>query len=163
MARRQALAKVRNLLIAKASELGNPGASSDTVVAAVLKEHPEAVLEARDDLVRMALARELSRARERGPTSVGVTQLTLWGNFNVSPQIRVSNEHGELVYKNLDICTFEEVEEYATSLPTPRNRSNRRANLLQMVETLKPFRTSEKDFIGTSWATSIAGSAKGVA
>lgn len=163
MARRQALAKVRNLLIAKANELGNPGASSDTVIAAVLREHADAVLEARDDLVRMALGRELSRARERGPTSIGATQLTLWSNFNVSPQIRVQNEQGELVYKNLDICTFEEVEAYAASLPTPRNRSNRRANLLQMVETLKPFRSTEKDIIATSWAASVAASKKGAA
>lgn len=156
MAGRLSLAKVRNLLISKANSLGNPGATTETIVDAVIREYPNEIREVSDRLLRVALGRELSRARYNAPSNVDPTQTTLWSSFGVSPQIIVMDEDGKRLNKNLDICTGTEVREYATGLPVRRNRSDRKSSLFAMADNLKQFCPNEDKPLGQVWKTALA-------
>lgn len=156
MGGRLSLAKVRHLLISKANELGNPGATTEVIVDAVIKQYPNEVQEISDILLRSALGRELSRGRNRAPSNIDPTQATLWGSFSVSPQIIVTNENGERVNKNLDICTGKEVRDYANALPVRKNKSERRTNFLAMADSLKPFCPKEDEPLGAVWKKAIS-------
>lgn len=151
MSGRLSLAKVRHLLISKAKELGNPGATTEVIVDAVMRENPADIQEVADRLLRSALGRELSRARYKSPSNIEPTQATLWSSFGVSPQIILMNEKGERVNKNIDICTGAEVREYANALPVRKNKSERRTNFLAMADSLQPFCPEENIPLGTVW------------
>lgn len=155
MTGRLSLAKIRNLLIAKANELGNPGATTPAIVDAVLREHPQEVQEVTDRLLRGALGRELARARNKSPSSVDPTQTTLWATFGVSPQIIVVGEDGTRLNKNLDICTGGEVRSYVASLPVRRNRSDRKTALLAMADSLKQHCPTEDKALGSIWQAAL--------
>lgn len=157
MAKRQVLSKLKHLLITKAKELGNTGATTKAIIAEVAKENPASVEEAKDYLLEIAMGRLLSRALERSPRSVEPSQLTLWTTFDVPPQILIRTESGENIHKNLDMCTLREVETYANSLPTAkRRRSTRSGELEKMLATLKPVSSSEEDIVGECWEAVLA-------
>lgn len=151
MAGRLSLAKVRNLLIAKANEHGNPGATTPAIVDAVMRDHPQEVQEVTDRLLRGALGRELARARNKSPGSIDQTQTTLWANFGVASQILVVSEDGNRLNKNLDICTGTEVRNYVASLPMRRNRSDRKTALLAMLDSMKELCPTEDKPLGGIW------------
>lgn len=157
MSGRLALAKLRNLLTIKASELGNPGAKTEAIIDAVVKEYPDEIAAVSDTLIRSALARELARCRSRAPAAVEPIQATLWGNFGISRQIIVQDEHGERINKNIEICSFAEVREYADSLPSRKNRSDRKSGLLNMIEELKRHCPKEDQPLGAVWALIVKG------
>ncbi|MBX9462136.1 MAG: hypothetical protein KL840_04105 [Aquamicrobium sp.] len=150
-----ALTKMRNLLLLKATELGDPGATTAAIVDAVIRQYPREVEDVSERLLRSSLGRELSRARSKAPTSIEPTQRTLWGSFGIGPQIIVTTESGERINKNLDVCTLAEVQQYASSLPTRRNRSDRKAKITELIESMKRFAQSEDTLLGTAWSKSL--------
>ncbi len=152
MSDRISISRIRNMLIIKATEMGHVGATSASVVDAVINEQPDIAKDYGDHVLRVWLTKLLNEARSKAPVSVDSQQHTLFGLFGVSRQIRVRSQKGKLVWKNLDICTFDEVEESISLLPSSFHRSRKRENLEQLINTLSPFRSSGTTLVGETWA-----------
>ena len=147
--------RTRNFLAAIKSKVARKGASSEEIVSALLREHPEAVRAETDDLVHYALIKLANEAcsLKSGPSNN--LQLEMFSEYATPRMIllRVEDAKGRVsrVHKAVDSLTKVEARQYVEDHTKPRPKlSPKVVELARLVSDMEKY---GEDFwtLGQCW------------
>ena len=136
--------QTRNRLAAIKNKIARKGATSEEIVAILLKEHPEVVKAEAIDIQHFGLiklANEVCRLKSASPSSL---QIEMFAEYGTGPIItlRVTDEKGavRLVHKAVDALTKQETRYHIAEHSNPRpKRSKQIQELARLLHDLDKY------------------------
>jgi hypothetical protein len=158
MAGRKKLApQVCSLLVVIKGKVARKGATSEEIVAALRRDHPEAIKAETADILHIGLiqlANQTCRLRSGGATSA---QLEMFAEYGVPKMItlRIEDSKGRVrkVHKALGALTLAEARQHVSEHTKPRPRASEEVKeLARLVDDVQGFGETELSTIDECWA-----------
>ncbi len=155
-AKKKLAPQVCSLLAVIKGKVAHKGATSEEIVAALRKEHPEAIKAELDDILHVGLiqlANQVCRLRSGGATSA---QLEMFAEYGVPKMItlRVEDTKGRVrnIHKAVGALTLAEARQHVSEHTKPRPRmSDEVKELARLVDDVQGFAKSERSTIDECW------------
>jgi hypothetical protein len=128
------------------------GASSESIVAAFIKQHADVIARENLDLVYIAVMKLVGHvgvARSPGSTAA---QLEMFVEFAVPKTVLFRMPDGSKVHRQLQSLTLHEGREHVLERTQPRARVPQRIKeLARLLDTVEPHKASATSTIGECW------------
>jgi len=153
--RKRRAPRTRNFLAAIKGKVARKGASSEEIIAALHRDHPEAIRAETDDILHIGLiklANDICNLKSGPATS---TQLEMFAEYGTGPMItlRVTDAKGRVrrVHKAVDALTKPEARQHIAEHTKPRPRQSKEiTELARLVDDMDKY--GEADWtLGQCW------------
>jgi hypothetical protein len=144
--------EVQNLLGALKAKMALKGASSESIVAAFIKQHPDVIARENLDLVNIALMKLVGHVGAARATGSSAAQLEMFSEFAVPKTVLFRLPDGSREHRQLQSLTVREGREHVLDRTKPRVRVPQRVKeLARLLDTVEPFKVSGQSTIGECW------------
>ena len=149
--------QVCSLLAAIKGKVAHKGATTEEIVAALHKNHPEAIQAESADILHIGLtqlANQVCRLRSGGTSSL---QLEMFAEYAVPKMVTLRTEDSKgrlrMVHKAVGALTLEEARRHISENTKPRPRmSEELKELARLVDDVQEYRKTELSTIDECWA-----------
>jgi len=127
------------------------GASSESIVAAFIKQHPEVIARENLELVYIALMKLVGNV---GVVRAGSTtaQIEMFTEFAVPKTVLFRMSDGSKVHRQLETLTLREGREHVLERTKPRTRIPPSVKeLTRLLDTVEPYKSAARSTIGQCW------------
>jgi hypothetical protein len=155
--------RTRTFLAAIKSKHGRKGISTDELIAALEREHPEAVRAEVADIIRIGLVKLANETFAlHSVAGNNSTQLEMFAEYGTGSSVilRVTDKKGRKIKicKDTDAVQIREADQYVAERTKPRVRKPPKevTELARLVNDIRKFGESDASTIGECWKAKYA-------
>lgn len=145
--------EVQNLLAALKAKMAAKGASSESIVGAFIKHHPDAIARENLDLIRIALMKLVGHVSAVRPGGSTAAQLELFHEFSVPKTVLFRLSDGSKKHRQIQTLTLREGRDHIRDrLTRPRSSVPQPiSELARLLDSVEPYKLTENSTIGECW------------
>jgi hypothetical protein len=144
--------ETQNHLAAIKARMAVKGTTTEAIVHAFMKQHPEVIAKERSDLVFTALMMFAGRVGAVRPGSSAAAQMEMFKEYDVSKTVLFQMSDGSKKHRQVQTLTIAEGREHVLRRTKPSVRiPSKVQELIRLLDDVDPFKTSDRSTIGECW------------
>ncbi len=150
--RKRRAPETQNLLSALKARMAVKGASSEAIVQAFIKRHPEVIAKERDELIFTGLMKLVGQVGAVRLGSASAAQMEMFVDYAVPKTVLYPMPDGTNLHRQVQALTLLEGREYVLHRTRPKLRVPAELKeMVRLLDDIEPYKLSDQSTIGECW------------